>query len=100
MSAGMVMAAHMSHEMGWIDMDILDRTVSLLPAGMREEDFLSLMAVDKKVANGKLKLVLLRGSLGKCVVTSDFHQQALLDTLTHFCRQPDHRSQQHRTAAG
>ena len=103
----MVMAAYMSHELGWIDLDVLDRTVSLLqaaglpvapPAGMQETDFLELMAVDKKVSNGKLNLVLLRGSLGKCVVTSDFPKQALLDTLAHFCSRPDHSSRQARTA--
>ena len=93
-AAGTVMAAHMSHSMGWISRDILDRTVALLqlsqlpvepPKGMTSSDFLDLMSVDKKVANGKMNLVLLKGPLGGCVVTSDFSKQALLDTLIHFC---------------
>ena len=93
-SAGTIMAAHMSHSMGWISRDILERTLALLemsqlpvspPKGMTSADFLNLMSVDKKVANGKMNLVLLKGPLGGCVVTSDFSKQALLDTLEHFC---------------
>lgn len=93
-AAGMVMAAHMSKEMGWIDNSVLERTVKLLercklpvkpPPGMTVQIFQDLMAIDKKVANGKLRLVLLRGELGGCVVTGDFDPQALQNTLEHFC---------------
>lgn len=93
-AAGMVMAAHMSKEMGWIDGSVLDRTVQLLercklpvrpPPGMTVKTFQDLMAIDKKVADGKLRLVLLRGELGQCVVTGDFDPDALRRTLEHFC---------------
>ena len=41
------------------------------PSGMTVEQFLDLMAVDKKVLDGQLRLVLLR-AIGDAVVTADF----------------------------
>ncbi|DBA68399.1 TPA: hypothetical protein ACH3X2_013702 [Trebouxia sp. C0005] len=93
-AAGMVMAADMSHRLGWIDQSILDRTRHLLqraklpveaPQGMTQHKFRDLMAVDKKVLDGALRLILLKGSLGSCVFTADFDAQALDQTLTSFC---------------
>ncbi len=84
-SAGMVMALEMSRQLGWISADERDRAVRLLsraglpvvpPANMRAEDFLKHMAVDKKVLNGQLRLVLLK-RLGEAVVTSDFPREVL-----------------------
>lgn len=43
------------------------------------------MAVDKKVENGQLRLILLKGPLGQCVVTGDFSAAALDETLAAFC---------------
>lgn len=43
------------------------------------------MAVDKKAENGKLRLILLTGPLGNCVVTGDFSGAALDETLSVFC---------------
>ncbi len=43
------------------------------------------MAVDKKVQNGQLRLILLKGPLGNCVVTGDFRASALDETLSAFC---------------
>ncbi len=54
---------------------------------MTVETFKSLMAVDKKVLAGKLRLVLLQGPLGGCVVTGDFDAAKLDDTLHAFCSQ-------------
>tara|TARA_R100000935_G_scaffold31966_1_gene52500 strand:- start:2250 stop:2420 length:171 start_codon:yes stop_codon:yes gene_type:complete len=48
---------------------------------MRAEDFLKHMAVDKKVLNGQLRLVLLK-RLGEAVVTSDFPKEVLEATLS------------------
>ena len=45
------------------------------------------MAVDKKVKDGKLRLILLKGDLGGCVVTGDFDDAKLQATLDHFCGQ-------------
>ncbi|DBA95194.1 TPA: hypothetical protein ACH3X3_013097 [Trebouxia sp. C0006] len=93
-AAGMVMAADMSHRLGWIDQSILDRTRRLLqraklpveaPQGMTQHKFRDLMAVDKKVLDGALRLILLKGPLGSCVFTADFDAQALDQTLTSFC---------------
>ncbi|WP_417781058.1 3-dehydroquinate synthase [Stutzerimonas xanthomarina] len=88
-SAGTVMALEMSSQLGWISTADRDRAVRLLsraglpvvpPADMRAEDFLKHMAVDKKVLNGQLRLVLLQ-RLGEAVVTSDFPQEVLEATL-------------------
>jgi len=45
------------------------------------------MAVDKKVANGQLRLILLKGELGGCVFTGDFDRTKLDDTLDAFTQQ-------------
>lgn len=82
------------HTQGWIDRSILERTRALLeaahlpvtpPASMSAQMFKDLMAVDKKVLAGKLRLVLLKGPLGGCVVTGDFDPAKLEETLDHFC---------------
>lgn len=79
---------------GWIEPELLQRTRALLqaanlpvtvPAGMTRAQFRELMAVDKKVLAGKLRLVLLRGPLGGCVVTGDFDAAKLEETLAEFC---------------
>ncbi|BDA41939.1 3-dehydroquinate synthase, chloroplastic [Coccomyxa sp. Obi] len=94
-SAGTVMAADMSVRLGWIDSSIASRTKALLekaklptepPKGMTPEEFRKYMAVDKKVLDGALRLILLRGPLGSCVVTGDFDPAALDATLNSSCR--------------
>ena len=76
-AAGMVMAAELSERLGWIDGDASTRVRHLVgraglpvaaPEGMTADRFLELMAVDKKVLAGRLRLVLLHG-IGKAVVT-------------------------------
>ncbi len=88
-SAGTVMALEMSRQLGWISANERDRAVRLLtraglpvvpPTNMSAADFLQHMAVDKKVLNGKLRLVLLK-RLGEAVVTGDFPRQMLEATL-------------------
>ena len=88
-AAGTVMALEMSRRLGWIDTAARDRGVSLLaqaglpvvpPSEMAAEDFLTHMAVDKKVLDGRLRLVLLR-ALGDAVVTGDFPRRVLEETL-------------------
>lgn len=53
--------------------------------GMQEADFKRIMAVDKKVLDGQLRLILLQGPLGGCVVTGDFSPALFEETLSHFC---------------
>ena len=88
-SAGTVMALEMSTRLGWIPSAERDRCVRLLlraglpvvpPAEMAPEDFLEHMAVDKKVLDGRLRLVLLR-RLGEAVITDDFPREVLDATL-------------------
>ncbi|PSC70608.1 3-dehydroquinate synthase [Micractinium conductrix] len=92
--AGTMMAADMSHRLGWIDAELLQRIRALNekarlpvepPPNMTVEQFRNTMAVDKKVQDGKLRLILLKGPLGGCVITGDFEVQALEDTLAAFC---------------
>jgi len=46
------------------------------PAALSVERWLALMAVDKKVQGGRLRLVLLHG-IGRAVVTADFDPAVL-----------------------
>tara|TARA_R110002124_G_scaffold119551_1_gene277355 strand:+ start:1717 stop:2796 length:1080 start_codon:yes stop_codon:yes gene_type:complete len=87
--AGMVMALDLSARMGWIGSDELARGKDIVasaglpvtpPQSMLAADFRRLMAVDKKVLDGQLRLVLLKG-LGDAIVTADFDTTALSDCL-------------------
>jgi 3-dehydroquinate synthase len=78
--AGMCMAATMSNQMGWMNDEETQRCVNLIeqarlpiaaPESMTEDKFQSLMSVDKKVLDGVLRLILMKG-IGKSVVTSDY----------------------------
>jgi 3-dehydroquinate synthase len=53
--------------------------------GMTPLQFRDIMAVDKKVKDGQLRLILLKGPLGSCVVTADFDDSKLEETLQQFC---------------
>ncbi|KAK1430393.1 hypothetical protein QVD17_13097 [Tagetes erecta] len=94
-AVGMVMAADMSYRLGWIDESVVERVNNLIkkanlptapPEMMTVEMFKSAMAVDKKIANGVLRLILLKGALGSCVFTGDYDRKALDDTLQAFCK--------------
>jgi len=88
-AAGMLMAADLSARHGWLAESAVDRTAALLkhaglptrtPAEMDADRFLELMAVDKKVVDGGLRLVLLRG-IGEAFITGDFDTDLLRATL-------------------
>lgn len=92
-ATGLCMAADLSSRLGWIDAADAHRCIALIersglpvrpPTGMTPQDFTRNMALDKKVAAGRLRLVLLR-TLGRAVVTADFEQVRLMQTLEHFC---------------
>ncbi|KAF5738111.1 3-dehydroquinate synthase chloroplastic [Tripterygium wilfordii] len=94
-AAGTVMAVDMSYRLGWIDKSLVKRVHDILnqaklptipPETMTVEMFKSVMAVDKKVADGLLRLILLKGPLGSCVFTGDYDRKALDDTLHSFCK--------------
>ncbi len=88
-AAGMVMAAQLSQSMGWLDEKDVVYVRSILeqanlpiapPDDMSQAQFNEIMAVDKKVLDGVLRLVLMK-QLGKAVVTSEFDHQALQSML-------------------
>ena len=90
---GLCMAADLSARLGWLSAADAARAVELVrraglpvkpPQGMTPDDFRRLMALDKKVAGGRVRLVLLR-ALGEAVVTADFEPDALEQTLASFC---------------
>ena len=89
-AAGTVMALEMSRRLGWIDAAERDRSMRLLraaglpivpPQEMTPANFLEHMAVDKKVIDGQLRLVLL-SRLGEAVVTADYPGNILDETLS------------------
>ncbi len=86
---GMVLAAQLSGQLGWLAAADLERTVSLIgraglptvaPAEIDSRRFLELMAVDKKVQDGLLRLVLLKG-IGKAVITAEATAAQISATL-------------------
>ena len=88
-AAGIVLAARMSHRMGWLAGQDCERIERLFlraglpvraPAALSPECMLELMSVDKKIRRGRLRLILLRG-IGDAVMTSEFDQETLWETL-------------------
>jgi 3-dehydroquinate synthase len=91
-AAGMLMAADLSSRMGWIEADDVERIRALLsraelpvdgPEGMTPEQFMELMAVDKKVQDGVIRLILLKG-IGQAVISDDYGPEKLQQTLAWF----------------
>lgn len=87
--AGMAMAADLSWRRGAINDAELKRIIDLLqranlptkaPADMTPAQFMELMGVDKKVLDGRLRLVLLE-SMGKAIITSEVDPAMLLQTF-------------------
>ena len=87
--AGMVLAADLSARLGWLTAEALARVRRVIaaaglpvapPSDLFAERFLELMAVDKKVLNGQLRLVLLQ-QLGTAVVTGEVAPELLRATL-------------------
>ncbi len=87
-AAGIVMAAHLSKLMGWLKAVEFNRIIKLLkevklptdPPKIAEEQYMSLMSMDKKVVDGKIRLVLQKG-IGDSVITSDYDAKHLKTTL-------------------
>lgn len=84
-AVGMVMAAQLSQKMGWLNKEDVKRIETLMlaarlpiapPKEINAEQFRELMAVDKKVLDGVLRLVLME-SMGKAIVTDEFDYHAL-----------------------
>ncbi len=89
--AGMCMAANLSERLGWLERLDVERIEALVsraglptqPPDIPAAEFLQLMAVDKKVLAGQLRLVLLKG-IGQAVLTQDFAPEILQDMLKAY----------------
>lgn len=87
-AAGTVMAADLSRRLGWLGEQDVERVKNLfvragLPVTgpqMAVERYLELMGLDKKVADGKIRFVLLK-KLGEAVITGDVAAALLRETL-------------------
>ena len=88
-AAGMVLAAQLSARLGWFEPEQVERVRRLFhslhlpvtpPADLTPEQFLNLMAVDKKVTAGRLRLILLKG-IGRAVIVDDIDPAAIVATL-------------------
>jgi 3-dehydroquinate synthase len=88
-AAGMVMASDLSRRLKWLSVADVARVEKLIrrarlpvraPGTLSAARFLELMAVDKKVLDGRLRLVLLK-RLGEAVVTDDYPRAELEATL-------------------
>lgn len=91
-ATGMVMACELSVNLGWLEASVLTRAVKLLkraglpvapPPSMTGQAFLQHMAVDKKVLDDRIRLVLLKGC-GNAVISSDFDQSVLEQQLDNL----------------
>ncbi len=93
---GMLMAADLSVRHGWINNDVQQQIGALIQkaglpvsvpvdtdARITAEQFLSLMAGDKKVLDGQLHLVLIK-ALGQSFITADFDIDKLNETIKAF----------------
>jgi 3-dehydroquinate synthase len=87
-AAGTMLAADLSQRMGWLNDVEVKRIHALLTASslplrapsLGIKKYLDLMQSDKKVENGKIRLVLQQG-IGKAVITSDYDADKLKQTL-------------------
>lgn len=90
-SAGMVIAAQLSADLAWIEPSEVTRLKTLLesanlpvqPPAMTADQFMELMSVDKKVIDGKLRLVLLK-AIGDAVVTDEPSAEQVRQALAVF----------------
>ena len=83
-AAGTMMAADLSQRMDWLSADdvtriknsLLAANLPLVPPKLGAAKYLDLMGLDKKVENGKIRLVLQQG-IGRAVITSDYDADKL-----------------------
>lgn len=87
-AAGMVMAAFLSQELGWLNPDEFDRAKQLIananlpinPPDIPVDQFMGLMQSDKKSQRGRIHLILQK-TIGEAILTSDYPEAALRKTL-------------------
>ncbi|CAN4274879.1 AroB 3-dehydroquinate synthetase [Methylophilaceae bacterium] len=90
-AAGTMMAADLSQRMDWLSADdvtriknsLLAANLPLVPPKLGAAKYLDLMGLDKKVENGKIRLVLQQG-IGRAVITSDYDAYKLNASLSAY----------------
>jgi 3-dehydroquinate synthase len=88
-AAGTMLAADLSRRMGWLNEAEIQRMQAIHQAAnlptqapaLGVARYLDLMRLDKKVQDGKIRLILQQG-IGKSVVTSDYDANQLKQTLS------------------
>ncbi len=88
-ATGTVMAADLSQRMGWLNAAEVQRIKAILQAAklpleapdFGAEEYLRLMQLDKKVSDGRIRLILQQG-IGKAVITADYDAEKLKQTLS------------------
>ena len=90
-AAGTMMAADLSQRMDWLSAadvariknSLLAANLPLVPPKLGAAKYLDLMGLDKKVENGKIRLVLQQG-IGRAVITSDYDADKLSACLSAY----------------
>ena len=90
-AAGTMMAADLSQRMDWLSANdvariknsLLAANLPLVPPKLGAAKYLDLMGLDKKVENGKIRLVLQQG-IGRAVITSDYDTDKLHASLSAY----------------
>ncbi len=90
-AAGTMMAADLSRRMDWLSANdvvriknsLLAANLPLVPPKLGAAKYLDLMGLDKKVENGKIRLVLQQG-IGRAVITSDYDADKLNASLSAY----------------
>jgi 3-dehydroquinate synthase len=89
-AAGTIMAAELSLKMGWLQAKDVQRIKAIfasaklqqMPPALGVEKYLDLMGLDKKVQDGKIRLIL-QQAIGKSVIISDYDTKALQSVLAN-----------------
>lgn len=107
---GMIMATKLSYKQNYITLELCNRIIRLIESAklpvsshnkdaileygeekykemvkiLTKEQFLDYMSMDKKVSNGQLFLVLLKGELGNCVITNEFDPKLLDEVISEY----------------
>lgn len=88
-ATGTVMAADLSQRMGWLNDAQITRIKTIMQAAklpieapdLGSEEYLRLMQLDKKVSDGRIRLIL-QQDIGKAVITADYDADKLKQTLS------------------
>ena len=91
-ATGTIMAADLSRRMGWISVQdaarirhLFERAgLPVIAPALGVEKYLQLMGMDKKVADGKMRFVLLK-TIGQAVISGDVPEGLLRQTLEVCC---------------